>query len=327
MRGPDDASRFRLGLGRPFDVSSHDGKGGRLTGLQDLEFPPLNCKVDRILGDYYQDLSPAIELVESSGLDDNGVPWLPNQSGVHSAIRTAQYALANLTAARRGAESRADRARVQLEWLVDTQASGGEWSGCWVMTWDNPKYQWLRAPWTSALASGNSISALLRGWELFGEERYRDAAGAAYEALHLPRSEMRLVDESGEDLWYEEYPATSPLRVLNGHIYALLGVLDYARVSRDPEAAARWRKAANTVLVNLDQFDLGYWSAYELRWREPATIHYQKNIHVPQLRILAALTGERVFGTVADRWDAYVRSRSSRLRRNVEIRLHRWRRR
>ena len=135
------------------------------------------------------------------------------------------------------------------------------------------------------------------------------------------RLRQRLYEDYGRSLWYEEYPACLPLRVLNGHIYCLLGVLDYARVTGDVEAEARWRRAAATALESLPDFDLGYWSAYELRWKEPATVHYQKNIHVPQLRILAQLTGNRI-PDVADRWERQAHSKLSRLRWRAAIRVH-----
>lgn len=301
-----------------------------MIGPESLDFPPLHCALEPALGDYYQDLSGALELVEGGyhgGLDTAGVAvvTMGSQGTFHNAITAAQYALANMTAVRRGDAERTERARAQLDWLVESQEAGGEWEGCWLMGFDNPKYRWLKAPWTSALASGNAISALLRGRELFGEESYRAAAEAAYEALHRDRDRQRLCEESGGRLWYEEYPGDPPLHVLNGHIYALLGVLDYARVSGDPLTEQRWRRAVETVRATLPEFDLGYWSAYELRWREPATLHYQKNIHIPQLRILAALSGEPVFDEVADRWARYLASPVARARRAIALRLSRGR--
>jgi hypothetical protein len=293
---------------------------------ESLDLPPLHCSLDSTLGDYYQDFSPAIALVEDGpggGLDAEGIPVTsPGGEPVPSPIRVAQYALGNLIAAGRGEERRAEVARVQLDWLVAAQADAGEWAGCWPMTHDNPKYPWLRAPWFSALASGNAISALLRGWEALGEAPYRDAASAAYEGLHVPRDAMRICEESGGELWYEEYPGVPALRVLNGHVYCLLGVADHARVSGDVEADRRWRLAASTLLARLDEYDLGFWSAYELRWREPASLHYQRNIHVPQLRILAALTGEARFADVAERWARQAASPLSRIRWRVALRTH-----
>jgi hypothetical protein len=296
-----------------------------------LDFPPLNCSLDATLGDYYQDFSAAIQMVESGyhgGFDERGIPLLdmPGQGSFPNAITTAQYALANMTAARRGEEERNERARVLCDWLVEAQQQDGDWAGCWLMDHDNQKYTWLRAPWTGALASGNAISALLRAEELFGSGKYRAAADAAYAALHRPRPSDHLLFDTDSELWYEEYPGDPPLHVLNGHIYTLFAVTDYARVSGDAQAEERWRRAAATALAHLDDFDIGYWSIYDLRFREPVNRHYQKNIHVPQLRILAALTGEQRFAEYADRWERQLTSLVGRARWAVSLRLRRFRR-
>ncbi|MEJ7753213.1 MAG: D-glucuronyl C5-epimerase family protein [Candidatus Limnocylindrales bacterium] len=290
---------------------------------ESLDFPVLNCSLASTLGDYYQDLTGAFVLVDQGyhgAVDAQGVPV--DRAGERSAITASQYGLASITAVHRGEDSRIDLARALADWLVADQETEGPWAGCWIMRADNKKYAWLRAGWTSALASGNAISMLLRAWELFGDERYLAAATLAYEGLHQPRDAMRLAEETNEDLWYEEYPAEPPVRVLNGHIYALLGVADFARVSGDPVAHQRWRKAARTAIRHLPAYDLGYWSAYDLRWREPATLHYQRNIHVPLLRILAGLTGDKEVAKRADRWERYYRSRVSRARWQLAIRLH-----
>lgn len=298
---------------------------------ESLDFPPLNCTLEEQLGDYYQDVSPATTLVESGyhgSIDEAGLPvvQIPGRPGVVSAVTCAQYGLANMIAFGRGEQDRGRLAQVQLDWLVQAQDREGEWAGCWVVHQDDEKYPWLRAPWTSALASGNAISALLRGWQLFGVESYREAAEAAYRGLHAPRTGAALVVEQGEALWYEEYPGPEPLHVLNGHVYALLGVLDYARVSGDAEANDRWRRAATTTLEHLEGFDLGYWSVYDLHTREPVNVHYHKNIHIPQLRILGRLTEEPRFEAVAARWERYLHSRVSRARLFIGLRLRRFRR-
>jgi hypothetical protein len=297
-----------------------------------LDLPPLHLSFDQELGDYYQDFSAAIELVEGGfhgTLDEQGVPLVRHgpESPERNPIVTAQYAIANTTAFLKGDVERGKLARRLLDSLVADQESSGEWRGAWLATHDDPKYRWLKAPWTSSLTYGNCLSALLRGWQLFGEESYRSAADAAYASLHLPRAGAPLVDERDGDLWYEEYPGDPPLRVLNGHVYTALGVLDYARARGDDLAMERWQRAAGTTLRHIAGWDLGFWSAYDLRWREPATQHYHKNIHVPQLRILAALTGEAGFADVADRWSRQVGSLRSRARWEIAIRVHARRRR
>jgi hypothetical protein len=291
-----------------------------------LEFPPLNYGLGPTLGDYYQDFHGAIAMVESGyhgPIDSRGVPLvtIAGQGAFTNPVTTAQYALANMTAVRRGELDRNERAQVQLDWLVDAQEQQGNWTGCWLMRHDDQKYAWLRAPWTGSLTSGHAISALLRGHELFGAAEYRDSAQAAYEALHAEREPLTLFSRSGEDLWYEEYPAPSPLHVLNGHLYTALAVLDYARVTEDGEAYDRWRSAASTALRHLAEFDVGYWSIYDLRFRERANVHYHKNIHIPLLRIMAALTGENGFSERAERWERYLRSRWSHARLAMSLRV------
>lgn len=295
-----------------------------------LTFEPLECSLEPELGDYYQDFTGALELVESGyhgGLDEHGVPVVRygRETETYSAVIAAQYALANITAIRRGADERIPRLCAQLNWLLATQEEDGEFAGCWLMRHANSKYPWLKPPWTSALASGQAISALLRGWELIGDEQLRAAADRAYAGLHSRREQMQLHLDADHELWYEEYPAEPPLHVLNGHVYALLGVLDYARVTGDPQATARWKLACQTTLAHLDGFDLGYWSAYDLLWREPVSLHYHKNIHIPQLRILAALTGEQRFGQTAERWERYHARLVTRLRWQIALRQYGWR--
>jgi heparosan-N-sulfate-glucuronate 5-epimerase len=301
-----------------------------VTRHEDLEFPPLHVSLERQLGDYYQDFSGAIVMLEKTEfatLDSSGLPRLTSSDGRRGpdAVTVAQYALANMTALRRGDAVREERARRLLDWLVNAQEPDGPWAGCWLMHHDNRKYRWLRGPWTGTLASGNAISALLRGWELFGVEQYRNAAEGAYAAVHRERRGLQLLTEDEAALWYEEYPADPPIHVLNGHVYTLFGIVDIARVSGDPQANERWRKAAATVLSSLDRFDLGYWSLYDLGHREPTSRHYHKNIHIPQLRILAALTGEHSFDAVADRWEAYLNSTVCQVRWWLELRVRRWR--
>lgn len=299
------------------------------TDLNAYSFGPLHCSLGPKLGDYYQDMTGAIDLVESGyhgGLDEGGVAVTRYgaQGLFYNATTTAQYTIALHGAILAGAGDRTERLRVQLDSLIEHQQHDGSYAGCWMMSHDNPKYPWLVAPWTSALASGNAISALLRGWELLGDERYRRAAELGYMGMHEPATKLTL--QTSEQLWYEEYPAQEPLHVLNGHVYALLGVLDYARVTADVEAERRWQRGAATLLNHLERFDLGFWSCYDLRFREPVSLHYQKNIHVPQLQILAALTGEARFSEMAQRWQGYADSRIARARWQVSLRTRRWRR-
>jgi heparosan-N-sulfate-glucuronate 5-epimerase len=291
-----------------------------------LDFPPLHCSLDAPLGDYYQDFLPALKLAECGyhgTIDARGIPRvrLGNQGEHYLAVTVGQYALANASAVIRGAGERTERLRALCDWLVDNQHRGSDDAGLWTMGFDNLKYPWLRRPWVSALAQGNAISALLRGAELLRNQRYADAARAGYEALHVQRRHPLLVVDTGDELWYEEYPSDVPLHVLNGHVYTLFGILDVARTFRDSVALSRWRRGVATVAKRLPEFDVGYWSAYDLRTKELVDVHYHKNIHIPQLRILEALQGDPVFAEYAARWERYLANPLARARRVIGMRL------
>ena len=105
------------------------------------------------------------------------------------------------------------------------------------------------------------------------------------------------------------------------------GLADWARVSGDPEADERWRRAAATAEAALPAFDLGYWSAYDAATREPASLHYHRNVHLPQLRILHRLTGREAFARTADRWEGQLSRPGSALRRHLAMRWRGLRRR
>ena len=292
---------------------------------EDLNLEPLHSSLAPDLGDYYQDFRQAVGLVESGyhgSLDASGIPMVRyhGQGEFYNPITTAQYAIGTLTALGHGDDTRTGVSRRLLDSLVQSQESEGESRGFWVLSFDNPKYRWLRAPWVSALAQGNALSALLRGHQVFGDDRYLQAAEAGYRAMHSRREDLSVVETAGEDLWYEEYPAHPPLHVLNGHVYALFGVLDYARVTGDEEAHQRWRRAARTLARHLPRFDLGYWSGYDAYTREPVDLHYHKNIHIPQLRILGELVGDSIFVEYADRWERYLASPVSSVRRAIALR-------
>jgi hypothetical protein len=68
------------------------------------------------------------------------------------------------------------------------------------------------------------------------------------------------------------------------------------------EASALDAPRARTLLP---QFDTGCWSRYSLGGA-PALTHYHA-YHISLLRKIAAMTGDRSWGVVADRWEGYQR--------------------
>ena len=102
--------------------------------------------------------------------------------------------------------------------------------------------------------------------------------------------------------------------MLNGYIFALFGILDYAIFWQNSEAQDLFQVAIRGLIKNLHRYDTGYWNLYDLHpTRRLASPMYLK-VHVQLLRILANLTEEQVFGKTADNWLKYLSSPTCRFR-------------
>src|SRR5262249_53074048 len=206
----------------------------------------------------------------------------------------------------------------------------GEWQGFIVHRWSNPKYRQLRAPWVSALAQGAAISVLLRGYQLWLDAKLLDDAAAMFEGMERPLEVggIRVQGWCGP-LWFEEYPMTPPGHVLNGFIFALWGIVDFARVTGDEKAWRWWHEGVLTLKSHLPEFDCGFWSLYDLRYRELAALHYHQKIHPAQLEAMYALTGDKAFLHYANRWRRFADDWRCRARWWLGLRIgafkRRWR--
>jgi len=292
-----------------------------------------NISSPELLAGYYLDMKPARLLVESGyfgPFDERGVALTTYRSAgsiqhVLNLVTTSQYALALidiLTENGRDANLE-NKLQTQLDAIIAVAEREGCRAGLLLHYWDSPKYRELTSPWPSALSQGNAISALLRGYQLLGDQQQLQAATSLFEALDLSTSNggVKVIDECGH-LWFEEYPSEVPMFVLNGFIFALWGVLDYARVTGSEKAWRWWDEGLQTLKAHLPDFDNGYWSIYDLRYRELASSYYQENIHVPQMRVMYSLTGEKIFHRYAERWARFSKSLWCRGAWWIGLRVH-----
>lgn len=163
----------------------------------------------------------------------------------------------------------------------------------------------VRPPWYSAMAQGLALSAFCRLHYLTGEPRWRVAADAVFETfVRVPRRTAPWtvrVDGCGH-LWLEEYPrpaGSPPLRVLNGHLFATIGVYDHLWLTGDPRAALVFDAAATTIADHGPEYRVpGECSLYSLT--RPVQRPAYHTTHKWQLRRLGGWTGDARFTELAD---------------------------
>jgi len=138
-----------------------------------------------------------------------------------------------------------------------------------------------------------------------GREGADDAAERAFQSFLNYREEGKpwnvFVDDRGY-VWLEEYPKDPPLRVLNGHISAALGLYYYANATGDPRAVQLFDAAATTVRHEVEDFRVpGSYSKYDLETGLSAGPEYHA-IHIKLLDKLAIATSDNYFADMADRF-------------------------
>ena len=266
------------------------------------------------LGEYYMLFA---EKADYNGpYDDSGIPQLDYRGDIglqYNPIAIAQYGLGNYNLWRRTADpGRKKKFFLIANWLVSHLEPNLKGILVWNHHFDWEYRDTLKAPWYSALSQGQGISVLVRAHKESGDARYLDAARTAFTSFQHPIEEGGVVftDESG-NLWFEEYIVSPPTHILNGFIWALWGVREYALATKEGFAQELFERGVRTLLHNLDRYDLGFWSLYEqsgtLLPMVASTFYHR--LHIVQLRIMHFLTGETKFADAAGRWESYTRRR------------------
>ena len=276
-----------------------------------------NARVDQV-GEYYMTFAAKADY--TGDYDADGIPRLDYRGRIglqYNPIAIAQFGLGNFNLfARSAEEARRVKFLAASDWLVANLQQNRH--GVWV--W-NHQFDWeyrdtLKAPWYSGLAQGQGISLLVRAYGETGDSRYIDAAQHAFLSFRRTVGEggVLFVDDRG-DVWIEEYIVDPPTHILNGLIWAAWGVYDYFLATGDLEAQKLFERVLQTLVNNLERYDLGFWSLYEQagkRMKMVASPFYHQ-LHIVQLRTMHRLTGREAFQRYADLWERYAQSRAKRV--------------
>lgn len=294
------------------------GGTSQLTFWHDNPAEDSNAQCNE-LGEYYMTFA---EKADYPGpYDSGGIPMLDYHGNIglqYNPIAIAQYGLGNYNLFRQtGTAERSKKFLLIADWLRSHLEPNAHGLAVWNHHFDWEYRDTLKAPWYSALAQGQGISVLVRAHKQTGDTSYLEAAQRALAVFNhsVQDGGVTFTDDRG-DLWFEEYIVSPPTHILNGFIWAAWGIYDYFLATKDAGAQRLFSRSIQTLLRNLNRYDLGFWSLYEqsgTRLPMVASAFYYR-LHIVQLRIMHRLTGENEFARAAERWEKYTRSRRNRTR-------------
>lgn len=263
------------------------------------------------LGIYYIDFTDSLVHYESDfygDKDENGIPMVgKGKNASYNPINLAQYGLLlHALWIKTKEESYLQKMKlcVAILWKLMIE---DEYYCVWRYNYESSRHS-LSKGWPSAMAQGQCISLFLRFYQIVHDEKYLVASQKAFQFLlevTTDKGGARNYDKEG-NLWLEEYPTPNekggPSCVLNGFIYALWGLYDLYRVTKNPIVKQEIDACVLTLKNTLHKFDVGYWSLYDCYTKELVRYYYQKNVHTPQLEVMYHLTNEPLFGQYARKW-------------------------
>ena len=241
--------------------------------------------------------------------DPDGIPLivLSNNKRIYFPITIAQMALGHYELwLERNESYNKDYFLKLAAWLKDNQDESGGWENPW---------EYLRPSCISnysAMAQGQALSVMIRAYMLIDDESLLDSSYRAF--YHMTKAVEKggctYYTEKGMSL--EEYPEVPRSSVLNGWIYATFGLYDLMLSGKDKEVKESFEHSVKTLALNLENYDMGYWSYYDLH-SLIASPYYHK-LHITLLDALYVITKNKVFKDFSEKWTKYENNTLSRTR-------------
>jgi len=191
----------------------------------------------------------------------------------------------------------------QTNWLYKNLTYKDDFA-IWEHNYTLPYYD-FKTPWTHGLAQGLGMTALLKNYQITDNKDFLKASEKVFNSFNtdISKGGVKYVDEKG-NIWLEEYALLPPPHVLNGFITILFGIHEFHKVTGNKKALKLWNDGIKTIKTNLEKYEAGYWSIYDLLRRYPSTKNYHK-LHIWQLKTLYDLTNEKMFLKYSKKWEKY----------------------
>jgi heparosan-N-sulfate-glucuronate 5-epimerase len=265
-------------------------------------------KLSRIIVSTYYNLMGTQQV--STKYDESGIPIVDYGYRGHSyigeqrnAVTISQVALRYYEEYEKGDES-CQRLFINCaNWLVENSVSHDDYA-ILEYRFDWPRYN-MTSPWRSGMAQGQALQVLIRAHNISNDSKYLDTAKRLLNSFFVGVENGGVTYVTLEDgWWYEEYADEGGMepRVLNGMMYALLGINEYYDYTKDPDAKYLFDQGVIALKEGLADYDANGYSYYDVFGTPSLSYH---ETHIRQLNDLYEITNEETFKDYRDRWQSY----------------------
>ena len=302
---------------RDFNTNKHIDTADNFTS-QELDFYYIKfgentSKLNRLIHSFDKDGIP----LNSAYID------VENKNLHYYPISIGQYALSIFhTYLLTGSSEKKEHFLRLAEWFYNNKIEDEMLGYYWLTNVDKPEYK-VFTPWKSAFSQSRALSVLSRAWQITGDSKYLSVCEKALIPFSTSVSNggvavNKLVNNNKLLSIYEEYVAEKPTRVLDGHIFSLLGLYDFIRATKNLNSDSHklalilFNNGVNGLIDLLPEYDMGYWVRFNLcelpsyPKNDPCTIGYLRLI-IKQLDILYSITGKEVLFDYSIRFKKYDR--------------------
>lgn len=172
----------------------------------------------------------------------------------------------------------------------------------------------MQAPWVSGMAQGMLLSLIARMYDHHPSDKLKEYATQTFQSFLKPRTPDEYwvtdvvpcpSDSSIECTFLEEYPQnTIGTQVVNGHIYGMVGLHDYFRMTADEKAKDLFERSAHAIAQSFPLYrnenNISFYAISDLgkeTWGTPANYHMGV---IRELQALTKITGDKIFSAQAD---------------------------
>ena len=161
-------------------------------------------------------------------------------------------------------------------------------------------------PWTSAMSQGTAVQALTQTYEASRDTSYLNLARRALPIFgDGPPVGVSVKTPLGRRYLLYSFAPDPGGAVINGFLQTLIGLFDYAKVSRDPEGWRLFRSGDAEARAELPSYDTGAWSLYQPGQEDTLDYH---TLVTGFLQQLCARTQAPVYCTTAAHFAAYLKT-------------------